>query len=120
MIINLIKQPDNSNLCGQACVAMIAGISLDESIKLFNSRGTTTTKNIYYALWKRGISCSDKAVRIKNDNKPELCIVLIHCTGCKNTHWCIWNNNKYYDPVRGIRRKLDIDQRETSFIRINQ
>jgi len=99
---------------------MIAGISLDESIRLFGSKGTTTTRQLYYALQKKGISCNDKAVRIKNGNKPKFCIVIIHYTGCKNTHWCIWNDNKYYDPVRGIRRKLDVDQRETSFIKMNQ
>jgi len=117
--INLIRQPDNSNLCGQACVAMIAGISLDESIKLFNSRGKTGTKTLYYALRKRGISCSNKAVRIKNNNKPKLCIVTIHYSGYKNKHFCIWNNNKYYDPSRGVRTKLDKFERETSFIKIN-
>ena len=120
MKINLVKQPDNSNLCGQACVAMIIGISLNESIKLFNSRGKTGTKKLYYALRERGISCSDKSTRIKNNNKPKLCIVIIHYTGCKNTHWCIWNNNKYYDPVRGIRAELDKFERETSFIKINR
>lgn len=119
MIISLVKQPEGSNLCGQACIAMIAGISLNESIKLFNSRGKTGTKKLYYALQKRGISCSNKAVRIKNNNKPRLCIITIHYTGCKTTHWCIWNDNKYYDPVRGIRAKLDVFERETSFIKIN-
>ena len=119
MRISLIRQPEDSNLCGQTCVAMIAGISLNESIKLFNSRGTTTTKNVYEALQKKEISCSDKAIRIKNNNKPKFCIVKIHYTGFKNLHWCIWNNNKYYDPVRGIRKKLDVFERETSFIKIN-
>lgn len=119
MKINLIRQPDNSNLCGQACVAMIAGISLDESIKLFNSKGKTRTKQLYHALKKRRISCDEKAIRIKNNNKPEFCIVIIHYTGYKYTHWCIWNDNKYYDPARGVRTKLDKFERETSFIKIN-
>ena len=120
MRINLIKQPEGSNLCGQVCVAMIAGISLEESIKLFNSRGKTGTKTLHHALQKIGISCSDKAVRIKNNNKPKLCIVTIHYSRYKNKHFCIWNNNKYYDPSRGIRAKLDKFERETSFIKINQ
>jgi hypothetical protein len=119
MTINLIKQPDNSNLCGQACVAMIAGISLDESIKLFNSKGKTNTKQLCYILRERGISCSDKAIRIKNNNKPKFCILKIHYAGYKHLHWCIWNNNKYYDPARGIKIKLDTFERETSFIKIN-
>lgn len=119
MKIDLVRQPNNSNLCGQACVAMIAGISLSESIMLFNSRGETFTRQLYNALRKRGISCSDKAVRIKNNNKPKLCIVLIHYAGCKDTHWCVWNNNKYYDPAYGIRKKLTKGERETSFIKIN-
>jgi len=119
VIIDLVRQPDNSNLCGQACVAMIAGISLNESIKLFGSKGKTGTKSIYFALQKRGISCSDKAVRIKNNNKPEFCIVIIHYTGYKYMHWCIWNDNKYYDPAYGIKKKLVSFERETSFIKIN-
>ena len=120
MRINLIKQPKGSNLCGQACVAMITGISLEESIKLFGSKGKTGTKQLYYALKERGITCSEKAVRIKNNNKPEFCIITIHYTGYKNKHFCVWNNNKYYDPARGIRKKLDKFERETSFIKINQ
>jgi len=99
---------------------MIAGISLDESIKLFNSKGKTRTKQLYHALQERGISCDDKAIRIKNNNKPKFCIIIIHFAGCKDTHWCIWNDNKYYDPARGIRKRLDTDERETSFIKINQ
>ena len=120
MKINLIKQPKDSNLCGQACVAMIAGISLKESIRLFGSRGKTGTKTLYHALKERGMTCSEKAVRIKNNNKPKICIVTIHYTGYKNKHFCVWNNNKYYDPARGIRTKLDKFERETSFIKINQ
>lgn len=119
MKIDLIRQPKKSHLCGQACVAMIAGISLAESIKLFNSKGGTSTRKVYHALQKRGISCSDKATRIKNDNKPRLCMVIIHYTEVKYTHWCIWNDNKYYDPAYGIRKKLYNFQRETSFIKIN-
>ena len=120
MRINLIKQPEGSNLCGQACVAMIAGISLEESIKLFKSRGKTRTKQLYYALKERGISCSNKAIRIKNYNKPKLCIVIIHYSDCKNTHWCVWHNNKYYNPAYGIRKKSNVFERETSFIKINR
>ena len=119
MKIKLVRQPEDSNLCGHACVAMIAGISLNESIELFNSKGTTTTKNVYEALQKKEISCSNKAVRIKNNNKPKFCMVVIHYSGCKNTHWCIWHNNKYYNPAYGIRTKLNVFERETSFIKIN-
>ena len=120
MRINLIKQPEGSSLCGQACVAMIAGTSLDESIELFKSKGKTRTKQLHHALQKKGISCGNKAIRIKDNNKPKFCIVVIHYSGCKNTHWCIWKDNKYYDSVRGIRKKLDKFERETSFIKINQ
>lgn len=137
MKINLIKQPDGSSLCGQACVAMVARISLLESIKLFDSRGRTRTRQLYNALKKRGISCSDKAVRIRNNNKPKLCILTIHYTftkvvvkskadptklgtiKCESLHWCVWNDNKYYDPAHGIKTKLDDSERETSFIKIN-
>jgi hypothetical protein len=41
-MIKWIQQPEGSSLCGQTCVAMIAGITLEESIGAFGGkkRGT--------------------------------------------------------------------------------
>jgi len=63
--MKLVRQPEGSSLCGQACVATIAGVSLEESIRAFDgTRGGTRTKQVINALRKFGIACGDKLLRI--------------------------------------------------------
>jgi hypothetical protein len=97
-------QPLDSSLCGQTCVAMIAGISLEESIAAFGgTRGATRTKHLAEALQKLGVKCGDPPLtRLPNpwgwDDLPMTCIVKIHFEWTKVTHWAIWHNNRFYDP----------------------
>lgn len=55
-----ITQPPNSNLCGQTCVAMLAGITLEESIEVFGTSGPTRTKDLIRALTKLGFKTDKK------------------------------------------------------------
>lgn len=99
------RQPKGSNICGQACIAMLANISLEESIKIFGTRGKTSTKDIINALNKLDILCSQKLIRIrKNESKSNLCIVTNYTVinGKKYKHWVIYYKNKYYDPAIGV------------------
>jgi hypothetical protein len=70
-------QPPGSSLCGQTCVAMIAGITLEESIEAFRGKkGGTRTKEVVAALRKLGINCGDPPLtRIKSQELPDTCIV---------------------------------------------
>jgi hypothetical protein len=66
-----IYQPPGSSLCGQTCVAMLAGISLEESISAFNGkRGGTLTRDVVDAFRKLGIHCGDKLIHLKGQKKP--------------------------------------------------
>ncbi len=47
--INYIKQP-NDYLCGQACVAMLAGVTVEEVISVMNNDKGTGKKDIERAL----------------------------------------------------------------------
>lgn len=47
--MNLIRQPVGTNLCGQACVATVCNITLDEAIVLVQTRGGTKTKHLKIA-----------------------------------------------------------------------
>lgn len=38
-MIRLVRQPPNSNLCGQACVAMVAEVTLEEACAAFKATG---------------------------------------------------------------------------------
>lgn len=98
-----ILQPYGSNLCGQTCVAMLADISLEESIAVFGKRSATSTKDVVQALRTLGIECGDKMVReTKHTVRPGLCLCVMHFADTWRTHWTIWNGGVFYDPAIGI------------------
>jgi hypothetical protein len=104
-VINHIFQPPESSLCGQTCVAMIAGITIEESIVAFGgTRRGTRTKQLVEALRKLGVKCGDAPLtRIPKtwqwDDLPKTCIVKLHFEWTKTTHWTLWHNNRFYDPT---------------------
>ena len=118
--MKILLQPEGSSLCGQACVAMLAGITLEESIKVFGSRAGTSTKQVVEALRSLGVKCADGLTRItKSRGKSEACMVVQHFDGAKHTHWVVYLNGLYYDPSIGIIFPGYPDfVRETSFLEI--
>ena len=104
-----IAQPKGSNLCGQTCVAMIAGITLDESIKVFGKSGCTTTKDVASALRKLGIPCDDRVIRIRKGENPisvgtVVKMVVLHCDKWPKhcSHWVVLYGELYYDPAASV------------------
>ena len=94
-----LQKPEESSLCGQTCVAMIAGISLEESINAFGTRGGTRTKDVVRALTKLGVKCGNKLIKLRSDvQKTEVCISKLHFSTGKHTHWTVWNKNCFFDP----------------------
>jgi hypothetical protein len=71
-----VKQPTGKNQCGQVAVAVIAGIPLEESIKLIGKKGCTTTKDLVKALRSLGFKCPN---RCKTMPKPSLGIAQVKC-----------------------------------------
>jgi len=117
--INLVMQPYGSSLCGQACVATIAGITLEESVEAFGgTKAGTRTKQVVEALRKLGINCGDRLIRIKDGNKPDCCIVKQYFDNCDWTHWVVYYNGCYFDPGIGVYKKYVEGMRETSYLPI--
>lgn len=100
-LMNLVLQPHGSWLCGQACVAMIAGITLGQSISVFGKRSGTSTKEVISALKKLGIKCGDKLISAKSNERPSVCMCVLHFKNAKSTHWTIWNKKYFMDPAIG-------------------
>lgn len=101
--MKLVKQPTGSNQCGQACVATISGLSLEESLMIFRRKGQTCTKHVVSALRQMGITCGDKLIR----GFPKGCSAILKFTHPSGkSHWVVWHKNKYYDPVAGVFRKV--------------
>jgi hypothetical protein len=95
----LVRQPEGSNQCGQACVATICGITLDESLTLFCCKGCTTTKRVVAALRQMGVECGDRLVR-GFPEKGSAILKFTHTDG--HSHWVVWHRKKYYDPEDGV------------------
>lgn len=110
-------QPPGSKLCGQTCVAMLAGVTLEESVRVFGRKGGTNTKQVAEALGKLGIKSGDRLVRPKFlDELPSCCIAKIHFTDAKNTHWTVYRDGLYYDPAYGIYEFPPEYMRVTSYL----
>jgi hypothetical protein len=113
-MIKHIIQPPESSLCGQTCVAKIAGITLEESIEAFA------------ALRKLGIDCGDSPLtRLKGQDKPDTCIVKLHFEGTANTHWVVRHEERFYDPsvygdskLNKTKNKYPEGVRQTSYLPI--
>lgn len=95
-----IKQPEKSRICGQIAVAVIAGISVEDSIKLIGKRFGTSTKDLAKALLKLGYKCPNRCKRLKE--KPKLAIAQVHKPVRKSGwHWVVVHENKIYDGIDG-------------------
>lgn len=99
-----IEQPTNSKVCGQTCIAMVLGISLEEAIKLYGHRKATSFNDHKVILERFGYTLGEF---IKIDNRkgfdlPDLCLVRIVKANNKVGHFIIHDNGKFYDPSRGV------------------
>ena len=64
--MKLVTQPPNSKLCGQCCVAMLAGITLDESIQIIGHQKGTRTKDLVKAFQKLNIKTAARLKVVKS------------------------------------------------------
>lgn len=97
-----IRQPEGSSLCGQCCVAMAAGVSLDRSIEVIGHSKGTWTPEIVRALRKFGVVCEEKCRRVSlKSSIPERAMLSIKVAGSKGgIHWALVWDGLFYDPGR--------------------
>lgn len=85
--INYIKQP-TEYLCGQSCVAMLAGVTVEEVISVMqNDKGT---------------------------GKKDIDILKVFLP--KYAHWILYYHGKYYDPEFGLMDELYPKARIQSYL----
>ncbi len=100
--MELIYQP-TSETCGQACIAMITGKSIEEVIKDMKTSGPTSIGQLIEILDFYGIMHAEKNIRIskKNPVPYEFSLLTVH-THMGYTHWVVLYHDKYYDPEYGV------------------
>jgi hypothetical protein len=103
--MNLVRQPDGSSYCGQACVAMIAGVSLEDALaacKPHPRGGGTVTPEVVAALRKFGVRCADRRCRRVSREKPVLpqrALLSIMRPKRNRWHWMVTWDGVIYDPA---------------------
>ena len=111
--MNRVYQPENSKLCGQACVAMILKMTLKESVAEFGYRHVTHAHDVIDVLRKYGFSTGNRCVRLSGDLRgtklkdvefwswafPKRCMLRIGCRGMAGSHWVLLWDGKTYDPA---------------------
>lgn len=99
--ISYLKQPQ-SGYCGQTCMAMLAGISVEEVIKIMKSTKwqvsiskVLETLDYFGFSYKKPIYTHGKKVEF-----PKCCI--INERSCEKNHLLVCYNGVFYDPTSGV------------------
>ncbi len=95
--MNIIRQPENSNLCGHACVAMVKSLTLDQAIERVGHRGIMGLREIAGAVGSRWI---------EGEKPTRRSIVLIRREGAQWGHWVVRLGNVFLCPMRGEMARL--------------
>lgn len=99
--MNLVLQPPGSNKCGQACVAMVAGVTLKQSLKAYGLQHATTLYATRNALKKLGFTPAEKlqAFGKKESKLPETCLLMLRWPKRNLGHWVVYHDGQVYDPA---------------------
>lgn len=98
--ITYIEQP-TEYLCGQACVAMLAGVTVEEVVSVMKNDKGTGKKDIEAALNHYGIRQAKTMTKADNTSVlPKVCILKVLLP--KYAHWILYYDGKYYDPEFGL------------------
>lgn len=102
-MIVLVRQPPGSNLCGQACIATLCNVSLEQACNLAGTYGQTNTAHLKRVLRACSFPHGDRRVL---GFPPDHVTALMFWRSADNreAHWMLWYNRKYYDPIAGVFR----------------
>ena len=108
--MNLIIQPEDG-LCGQACVAMLAGVTIAEVIQVMDCREWQATMGmVISALNYYGIDHADVINYTEGrDVVLPKCCIMMEKLG-RFCHYLIYFDGKYYDSNLGILDEYDMSK----------
>lgn len=99
----LVRQPYNSSLCGQACIAMLTGLTIQQVVYFIGTRGVTNLKHflsIELFTNKYNLSPKSKLIRTTRTRKiPKYALLRIKWEKeGYHSHWVIKWNELVFDP----------------------
>ena len=108
--MDVIIQPEDG-LCGQACVAMLAGLTIAEVITVMDCREWQATMGrMISALNYYGIDHSD--VIVYNEGRSVVlpkCCIMMEKMG-RFSHYLLHFDGKFYDPTLGMLENYDLSK----------
>lgn len=108
--MEVIKQPEDG-LCGQSCVAMLAGVTIAEVISVMDCREWQATMGrVISALNYYGIDHSD--VIVYTEGRPAIlpkCCIMMEKMG-RYCHYLVYFDGKYYDSNLGVLEEYDMSK----------
>ncbi len=108
--IKVIIQPADG-LCGQACVAMLAGVTIDDVVKVMDCREWQATMGrVISALNYYGIAHSDVIVYTEGrDAVLPKCCIMMEKMG-RFCHYLVCYDGKFYDSNLGVLDEYDMSK----------
>ena len=108
--VQVIIQPEDG-LCGQACVAMLAGITIAEVISVMDCREWQATMGrVISALNYYGIDHSDIIVYTEGrDAVLPKCCIMMEKMG-RFCHYLVHYDGKFYDSNLGVLEEYDMSK----------
>lgn len=96
-----LRQPTPTT-CGQACVAMLAGVSVEAAMRATGKRGSTRTTDVVRGLQTLGLRCGGRLVPAPRV-RGLVPTALVRCSllGRSGWHWVVWHHGRFYDPMWG-------------------
>lgn len=91
----------NPLACGQAVLAMLAGVDVQEIFDLVKTEKETTLKDMKAALTALGISYNENRVEVREKKDlPRVALLSLETPKC--WHWSLFFNGVFYDPEYGV------------------
>jgi len=95
--IEYIRQPTPTS-CGQACIAMLAGVSVDEVCQVMGNDSTTSYEDMTGALAHYGFRYLPSTSF--QGSLPDVCLPLVQFP--TYDHGVLYFRGKFYDPEFGV------------------
>ena len=94
-----IYQGEGTELCGQAVVATISGVSLDRAIEVIGHRKGTNTKELIAAFSVLGVKAAPRLKRIskKMPILPKTCVLSMYSKSRDLGHWGAIIDGEFYE-----------------------
>ena len=91
--------------CGQAVLAMVTAVPVEQVAEELRNDRETTLKEMKSYLRKRGIWVSDERVPVTEKQAlPTFCLLSLETPRC--WHWSLFHNGIFYDPEHGVLKEF--------------